>query len=192
LRWLTVFLSAALVMTACSGDSADESESGAAQADSAQTESNDSTDSGQTSTDSEDAGSDGNAGSDDSAPEPAVTSGEVDCDQLDTALDSAGALVGGDPTVFDSSPEQQFEEARATMLALKEQAPEIANDIDQTLAGLEAISSAYEEIGWDTDFESDPVAAVRLTQLAFSDPAVSAMITSVANIGTWIAANCAS
>ena len=174
-------LAAALVVAACGSDSSEGTENGSAQTDSGQEGSDDGTASEET--DTGDA-----AGSTDATSTP----GEVDCDTLDAALDSAGAMVGGDPALFGSSPKQQFEEARTSMLTLKEQVPELASDVDQTLAGLEVISEAYEEIGWDTDFEADPVAAVRLVQLAFSDPAVSGMITSVANIGTWLALNCAS
>ncbi len=209
-RWLSIVLAAALVVTACGSDSSEGTENSSAQTDSDQEGSDDGTaseeaDTGSTdaddgsaatgdvagSTDSDEDGS-GESASGDADTETTPTSGEVDCDSIETALDSAGSLVGGDPALFGSSPEQQFEEARATMLALKEQAPEIASDVDETLAGLEVIADAFEEIGWDTDFESDPVAAVRLVQLAFSDPAVSGMITSVANIGAWLAANCAS
>lgn len=184
LRWSSILLATALILAGCGGDSVDGSDDGAAseEASAASTDSGSDTDEDES----------GESSSDDAEPEAAAASGEIDCDSIDAAFDSAGAMVGGDPALFGSSPEQQFEEARATMLALREQAPEIADDIDQTIAGLEVIADAFEEIGWDTDFESDPVAAVRLVQLAFSDPAVSAMMTSTANMGMWLAANCGS
>jgi hypothetical protein len=187
---LSIVLAAGLAFTACGSDSSEGTENSSAQADSGQ-DGAASEETATGSTDSDEDGS-GDSSSDDTESEATTTSGEVDCDSIDTALDSTGALVGGDPTLFGGSPEQQFQEARATMLALKEQAPEIADDIDQTLAGLQVIEAAFEEIGWDTDFEADPVAAVAFVQLAFADPAVSAMMTSTANIGAWIAANCAS
>lgn len=210
-RWSAVVLALSLMASACGGDSnTSDVESGADQTGSDDAVADD-TGSEQASTDSADStDTDSGAAEADSAGAPSIdtdsvdassdsgdatatpVSGELDCDQLDTALDSAGALVGGDPALFGSSPEQQFEEARATMLVLKEQAPEIASEVDQTIAGLDVIAAAFAEIGWDTDFESDPVAAVRLVQLAFSDPAVSAMIASVASIGAWLASNCSS
>jgi hypothetical protein len=206
-KWLALALTMALTITACGGDDSDTV--GAAGSDASQEEADNgggSEGSGSDSTSTDDGattGQDsegttepdpdpGDTGGGDDDADPAAPSGEVDCDEIDAALDSAGAVVGGDPTLFGTSPQQQFEEARATMLALREQAPDIADDIDGTLAGLEVISNAFDEIGWDTDFESDPAAAVRLVQLAFSDPAVSGMMTSVANIGSWLATNCAS
>lgn len=190
--WLIPFLAAMLAVTACGDDggAATQAESEAESESESESES-ELGDSNEGSGTTED-GETPDATATDADPVTPVATGEVDCEKLEAALDSAGAMVGGDQSLLGSNPEQQFAEARATMLALKEQAPEIAADVDQTLAGLAAISDAFAEIGWDTDFESDPAAAVALVQLAFGDPAVAGMMTSTANIGTWLSTNCGS
>jgi hypothetical protein len=182
LRWSTLMLAATLLAAACGGDTSEDGANGSTESGSAQDDAGEISSGGVEDTDT----------ADEVETDTASTSGEIDCDGIDTALDSAGALVSGDPTLFDGSPEQQFQEARVSLLTLKEQAPAIAADVDQMLAGLEAISAAFEEIGWDTDFQADPAAAVSFAQLAFSDPAVSQMITSGGNIGAWLASNCGS
>ena len=194
MRWLWVLSFAALLAGACgsAGEGADsgsdqpDTDTGAVDAGSEAPDAG-SADSG----DSEPADSDtsSEAGGDESAP--AAVSGDVDCEQITAAVNASGDLVGGDPTLSgEGDLEQQFEEARATMLALKEQAPEIADEIDQMLAGFDAIGAAFAEVGWDTDFAANPAAAIAFSQAAFSDPAVAGMLTSAASIGVWLASNC--
>jgi hypothetical protein len=186
MRWVWVLSLAVLFAGAC-GSSGEGADSGSDQPDT-DTGAVDS-DSAATAAGSADSDTSSEAAGDESAP--AAFSGDVDCDQITAAVNASGDLVGGDPTLSrEGDPEQQFEEARATMLALKEQAPEIADEIDQTLAGLDAIGAAFADVGWDTDFASNPAAAVAFSQAAFSDPAVAGMMTSVASIGVWLASNC--
>ncbi len=197
-RWLSILSILILVAAACSSGS--DTEVGQSDSDDSSSDDSSSDDSSSDDSSSDDSSSDDSASDDSSSDDsgsddadPAQVRGEVNCDEISDAVSSAGGLVGGDPAFFTAGDqERQFEEARAIMLALKEQAPEIADDIDKTLAGLEAIGEAFAEIGWDTDFSADPAAAGQLARTAFSDPAVSAMMTSVANIGIWLASNCLS
>jgi len=197
--WAAVVLALGLLAGACSSDSTSGASASESDLDSSESSGADSNDSSSSDTADDSASSDNSddsdnvddAGGDETPP---LVTGEVDCEQIDNALSSAGGLVTGDMALFGNgnNREAQFKEAEATMLALKQQTPELADDVDKTLAGLDAIAGAFEEIGWDTDFMEDPGAAAQVARMAFSDVAVSEMIASVANIGIWIAANCSS
>ena len=121
---------------------------------------------------------------------------DLDCAEVNRSMDTAGDLASGN-MILEAwargaavNPQQQFEEGRAQMLALKAHAPEIADDIDRVIAGLDVIADVYSEIGWDTDFASDPAAATHLWRTAFTNPAFSQMMTALPAIGVWFASAC--
>lgn len=197
-RWLTVLSILALLVSACGGDSDASSDP----VDSSE-ESNvdDSGSDAASAEDSSDSSSHEADSSDESAPdvsgvgdnEPPSGGGELNCEEINDAVNATGDLVGSDPTLTGvEDREREFANARAMLLELKAQAPEIADDVDQTIEALDVFGEAFAEIGWDTDFTSDPAAAVTFTQKVFSDPAVVGLMTSTANIGLWLASNCSS
>jgi hypothetical protein len=198
IRWLAVLSILALLISACGGDSDTTSdpvnsseESNIDDSGSEESNSGDSSDGSSTEVDSSDELRPDDSGVGNSG---AVSGGgELDCEAISAAVNAAGDLVGNDPTLTNvEDREQDFANARAMLLELKAQAPEIADDVDQTIEGLDVIGEAFGEIGWDTDFTSDPAAAVTFAQKAFSNPAVAGLMTSTANIGLWLASNCTS
>jgi len=192
-RFLLILVVTAMLTSACGGsDALGETGFGGSESSEVPDEviSDKSDDSAEPSLDGADDPVAQNSASSDDAVDP--PSGDVlDCGALDAAVEAAGGLVGGDPTSSGGlDARQQFDAARASLLGLKGQAPEIADNVDAAVAGLDAIANVYAEVGWDTDFEADPVAGAQFVQAAFNNPAIPALLTSIPIIALWLEANC--
>jgi len=192
-RWLLVLVVTAMLASACGGsDTIGETGFGGSKGPEVPDEvtPDKSDDSIELGLDSADEPVAQDSASSDSALEPSGGE-EFDCGAFDAAVEATAGLVGGDRTSSGGiDARQQFDAARATLLALKGQAPDIAADIDAVVAGLDAIADVYAEVGWATDFEADPVAGARFVQAAFNNPAIPTLLTSVPIIALWLEANC--
>ena len=179
-RWVAVLAAVVLLASACGddGDSADsvspdDTSSDAASADDVS---------------SDDASSD-DAGSG-AAP---LTGTTLDCAEIQAAVEAAGDFSAIDPT-GGSDPEDleaSFEQSRAALAALGESAPEISGEVEQALAGLDALGEIFAGLGWGTDFSSNPQAALELAG-AMGDSEILGMIGAMSAISAWIATSCTS
>jgi hypothetical protein len=193
LRWLAVLTAVVLLAAACGSDSGSEAspfspsnESGSSDStgsDSDASPSAPSTDSDSSeSTDSESTGSDS----------PPAATGSLNCEQIKTAFDSIGGAVTGASTGSVSDDlRADFDQYRTQLSALKSEAPELSDDIDGALAGLDVLGEAYSQFDWDLSDLSDPQDAIALASL-LTDGDVMGMFTAMGNIAIWITANCAS
>jgi hypothetical protein len=196
LRWIAVLAALVMLAAACGDDSSgtdsappddtpsDDAGSGDADADSDGTGSDD--------TDSDDMDSD-DMDSDDmdsDAPPPGST---LDCAEIQAAVEAAGDFTALDPS-GGSDPanlEASFNQSRAALAALGDAAPEIADDVDQAVNGLDALGAIFAELDWNTDFASNPQAGLQLAT-ALGDTEIMGMIGAMTAISTWIATSCSS
>lgn len=179
-RTLTILLlSLTLIAASCGGDSDDSSDGGGDDAFAGAAD------------DDSSGGSDG--GSSDSTDDSGgvdATPSAVDCDQITDALEQAGNSIDIDPTGGGDDLEASFNESRSQLTVLANEAPELSDDIDAALAGMEVIGDAFSEIGWDTsNLATDPSGALEFAQL-LSDPAVMGMTQALTNISIWVATTC--
>lgn len=184
-----------LLAAACGGDESTTSSGGDA-ADSEASDDSSSDDSSSDDTGSSDEGSDDDSGStDDSAGDDSASNedagGDVDCDAVNDAIHAAGGTVENALSLdAPDDPQAQMEQARARMINLRDQAPDIADEIDDVIAGLDVITSVYAEVGWDTDFSEDPSAAMAFSHEAFSHVEYSNMIGALPTIAVWLGLHC--
>ncbi len=204
LRWLAVLAAMILLAGACSDDSSSTdagSDDGGSASDDTGSDDSGSDDSGSDDSGSDDSGSDDSgsddAGSDDSgsddggADAPSGTS--FDCNEVRDALEAAGNVVADDPLSGPNNDDlqQSFNESRASLEALKAQAPQLSADIDQALEGLDVIAGAFASIDWDyANLAANPGDALQFAQL-FSDPAVLGMTQPLESVSQWMADACA-
>ena len=182
LRRLLILMTAFVLFAgACGGDSDDA----AADTDTSGSDSSD--DSGSDDSGSDDSGSD-DSGSDDSGSD---TPSLFNCDDVRDALERAGNSVDLDPSAGADDLEASFNESRAQLEALAQEAPELADDVADALAGMDAIGEALAALDWNTDnMAADPEAALEFASL-ISDPAVMGMTQALSNISAWVASSCA-
>lgn len=172
-----LILTTALVLFAgaCGGDSDDTS----ADADTSGSDSTD--DSGSDDSGSDDSGSDGSAGD-------GPTS--FDCADIRNAIDSAGNSVDLNPSASPDDLEASFNNSRAQLEALADEAPELRDDVDAALAGMDVIGGALAALDWNTEnLATDPEAALEFASL-ISDPAFMGMTQALTNISNWVASAC--
>lgn len=212
LRWVAVLAAVVLLAAACgddggtdtdsappddsgssdtsSGDTDDSGDSG--DMDSDDMDSDDSGDMDSGDMDSDDLDSDDMDSDDgDSGDIPPGTS--LDCAQIQAAVESASDLAAFDPSGSSSSDNLQadFNESRAALAAIGEAAPEISGEVEQALEGLDVIGAAFAELDWNTDFSTNPTAALQLAA-TFGDADVIGMIGAMTAISAWIASSCTS
>jgi hypothetical protein len=193
LRWLAVLTAVVLLAAACGSDSGDASpfappnESG-----SADTGAPDpgSPDTGASDPGAPDPGSPDTDASDPGAPDlsPAAL-GATDCAAIETAFSSAGGVFGEAGQDGDDL-RASLDQYRAQLEALRSEAPQLSDDIDTSIAGLEVLATAYAGFDWDLTNLSDPQDALALASL-MTDADVMGMSLSMVNIGIWVAENCA-
>lgn len=180
LRWIAALMAVVALAAACGDDGGTEAGSG-------------SDDIGSDDNGSDDNGSD-ESGSDDSGSEDPPTVSTVNCAEIQAAVEAAGDFAAIDPTGGSASDsiEASFNESRAALAALGSTAPEIADEVETALAGLDALGEAFANIGWDTDFASNPSAGLQFAQTALANGAVTDMIGAMSAISAWIATSCTS
>lgn len=204
-RLLALIMTIVLVAAACGGG--DDSSDDAAGDDTSQS----SDDSGGS---DDDGGSDDSGGSDDDASASAAagedssgddgsddaaadgddgasgSAGSLDCLAIEEAIDQAANSIELEPTADPDDLEASFNESRSQLQALGEAAPELGDDVDAALAGLDAIGSALAAIDWNAQsMATNPEAALQFASL-LNDPAVAGMTQAMANISGWLAAAC--
>ena len=194
LRWLAVLAAIILLAGACSDDSsstdAGSDDGGSASDDTDSDDNGSDDDSGSDDSDSDDAGADDSGSDDGGADAPSGTS--FDCNEVRDALEAAGNVVADDPLSEPNSDDlqQSFNESRASLEALKAEAPQLSADIDQALEGLDVIAGAFASIDWDyANLAANPSAALEFVQL-MSDPAVQGMTIALGRVSQWMASAC--
>jgi hypothetical protein len=137
---------------------------------------------------SDDMGSD-DTGTDDTPPAGTT----LDCAEVQAAIEAAGDFSAVDPSGSSGTEdlEASFNQSRAALAALGESAPEIAGEVEQALEGLDALGAVFAELNWDTDFSSNPQAALELAG-AMGDSEIMGMIGAMSAISAWIAESCSS
>lgn len=200
LRWIAVLAALVLLASACGDDGGSDTappddtgsdDTGSDDGDSDDTGSG-SDDTGPDDTGSEDAGSDGTGSGDGGSGEiPAGT--PIDCAAVQAAVESASDIATFDPTGDSSSEDLQasFNESRAALAAIGDAAPEISGEVQEALEGLDIIGEAFAEVDWNTDFSSNPTAALQLAT-TFGNADVIGMIGAMTAISAWIASSCTS
>lgn len=192
-RSVTILAVVILLGVACGDDSSaiDTAADQAGQADPAD-EGTEPTDAGAQESDA-DADSDSDSDSDSEADAGSDTSGaagSVDCAEVREALDAAGSGFPDGTSTDSDDLEAGFTEAKAQLEALKSAAPEISGDVDQVLAGMEAMGEALAGIGWDPNsFAGDPEEALAFAEL-LSNPAIIGMTQGLTGISGWVASAC--
>jgi hypothetical protein len=199
LRWLAVLAAMILLAGACSDDSSSTdagSDDGGSASDDTDSDDNGSDDdsgsddSGSDDSDSDDAGADDSGSDDGGSDAPSGTS--FDCNEVRDALEAAGNVVADDPLSGPNSDDlqQSFNESRASLEALKAEAPQLSADIDQALEGLDVIAGAFASIDWDyANLAANPSDALEFVQL-MSDPAVQGMTIALGRVSQWMASAC--
>ncbi len=170
----------AFLAGACGGDSSDDAGDGSVFLDADSSASSD--DSG---------GSDDSGSSDDSGGSGgSATPTSFDCNEVRDALERAGDSVDFDPSASADDLQASFDQSRAQLQALADEAPELSDDIDTALEGLDAIGAAFEAIGWDPNsLATNPEAALEFASL-LNDSSVMAMTQALSSISTWVATAC--
>ena len=185
-RWIAVLTAVVLLAAACGDDGGDD----AAPSDStpSDTTSSDTTPSDTTSSDTTPP---------DTTPgdetDPGTTPSSVDCAEVQAAVEAASDFTALDPT-GGSNPsdlEASFNQSRASLAALGEAAPEISGEVDEALEGLDALGSIFAELGWNTDFSTNPQAGLQLAT-ALGNADVIGMIGAMTAISAWISTACTS
>lgn len=118
-------------------------------------------------------------------------SGDFDCTEIEEAMDAAGQLQGDPTGMSGEGTEAEFERSRQTLETLGDEVPELREDVDQALAGMDKMGEALASIGWDTEGLATDPQAVREFVSLISDTDVLAMVDAFTNISTWIAEECA-
>lgn len=193
LRLMVALLAVATFAAACGDDGGTETSAGSDTGSNDTGSSDASSDEGSSDASSDGASTDeGGADMEESQDPPSVST--VDCAEIQAAVEAAGDFAAIDPTggSADDSLEASFNESRAALAALGSTAPEIADEVDTALEGLDALGAAFAEIGWNTDFSSDPAAGLQFAQTALTDGAVTNMIAAMSAISAWIATSCTS
>jgi hypothetical protein len=112
------------------------------------------------------------------------------CADIEAAFASLGGLASGGLGAPDGTDlEADFENYRAGLEALRSGAPELGDDIDAALAGLEVIGAAMAEFDWDINNLSDPQDAAALAAV-MTDSDAMGMLEAMTSIATWVAGNC--
>jgi len=171
LRVIAVMAAVVLLATAC-GDDGGTTDTGSGSNDSG------SNDDGSNDDGSDDTGSGVTPG------------GTVNCQEIQEAMDFAGI----DPTEGSSSNsrEDDFQQSRAALAALSAAAPEIADDVQDALEGMDALGAAYADFGWNADFSNDPAAALAFAQELLSAGVLTNLVGPMTAISQWIAESCTS
>lgn len=166
LRKLIAVLAAIVMLAAACGDDGGSSDSATP---------------GDTSAD--DTGSDGTA--------PAGTT--LNCAEVQAAIEAAGDLSTIDPTGNAGAEdlEASFNQSRAALQTIGTSAPEIAAEVEQALQGFDALGAIFAELNWETDFSSNPQAALELAG-AMGEAEILGMIGAMSAISAWIAESCSS
>ena len=123
-------------------------------------------------------------------PDVDVPTGTFDCAEIQDALESASELAGVSGTSND--PQESFEQSRAALVALGNQAPEISGDVDVAVAALDSFAAVMEKYGWGTDFSVDPTRALAFSQEMLAEGNFIALTTSMSAISAWITTSCTS
>ena len=184
-KWIAVLAAVVLLAAACGDDGSD----------SATSDDTSAPDTSEDDTSSQDTtAQDTSQGSDDAdADDTPLTGTTLDCAEIQAAVEAAGDFSAIDPT-GGSDPEDleaSFEQSRAALAALGESAPEISGEVEQALAGLDALGEIFAGLGWGTDFSSNPQAALELAG-AMGDSEILGMIGAMSAISAWIATSCTS
>lgn len=139
----------------------------------------------------EDSGTSDDSSSDDSSSDAGSNApSSFDCDEVREALEAAGDSAGFDPTAGGEDLEASYNEARQSLQALAAEAPELSDDIDAAIAGLDVIGAALEAIDWDpASIATNPEAALEFANL-LNDPAVLGMTAALTNVSAWVANAC--
>jgi len=198
LQWIAVLAAVVLLAAACGDDggtdTASPGDSGSSDSSPDDSSSGDSGDMDSDDTDSDDSTSDGGDDGDTSTDDGDIPPGtSLDCAQIQAAVESAGDIATFDPTGNSSSDDLQasFNESRAALVAIGEAAPEISGEVEQALEGLDVIGEAFAGLDWNTDFSTNPTAALQLAT-TFGDADVIGMIGAMSAISAWIASSCTS
>lgn len=127
---------------------------------------------------------------DDNAFEPGF-SGDFDCAEIEAAIGEAGEFQGDPTGLTGEDAEADFERSRQIFETLGEEVPELREDVDAALAGMDKIGEALASIGWDTQgLAADPEAALEFATLV-GDTDVLAMAEAFNSISVWFAEECA-
>lgn len=189
LRWMAVLAAMVMLAAAC-GD--DGGSSATAPSDPAPSDDSSSDDTSSDETSSDETSSDDTSSDEIDADQP-TTGTTLDCAEIQAAVEAATDFTAVDPTGASDAAnlEASFDQSRASLAAIGDSAPEIADDVEQAIQGLDALGAVFEELEWNTDFSSNPQAAVQLAT-AFSDSDIMGMIGAMTAISAWISTSCSS